>query len=111
MNQWFGEPWPRADWRASVCEDDRFRIPTPVGSQCMDCGEPIEKDDQGVAYPGAVTGPGAWDPTPLYSHIECTIRNVRGCSAKLMGQPCDHSGSYRADARRVVALLNQYPGL
>src|SRR5438445_7918989 len=75
MNQWFGEPWPRGDHRADVCSDDRFRIPTPVGKPCMNCGEEILDGDRGIAFPGAIMGPSIHvDPTPLYMHLECQLR-------------------------------------
>src|SRR5437870_560200 len=103
-NRWFGEPWPSAERRAEACADDRFRIPTPVGSPCMHCGEEIADVDQGFAYPGAITagpnGAAVFDSTPLYAHLECQLRNVLGCSAGLRGEPHDHAGSYREDARR-----------
>lgn len=101
MNQWFGEPWPRADYRAPPCEDDRLRVETPVGSPCLWCPEPIGEHDQGIVYPGVVTAEMTWDPRPTYAHLECMLRNVMGCSASLRGEGHDHEGSYRDDARRV----------
>jgi len=112
MNQWFGEPWPSASFRADVCRDDRFRIPTPVGEPCMGCGEEIAETDQGIAYPGFITSdpdcPGRpiFDPTPLYQHLDCQLRSVLGCSARCRGETCDHEGSYRDDARRVKIWLD-----
>jgi hypothetical protein len=108
VNRWWGEPWPRADYRASVCEDDAFRVPTPVGERCMQCDEEIGPDDRGVMYPGYLDVDG-WKPTSLYSHIECNIRSVIGCSANLRGEPHDHSVSYREDALRVQEWLDQNP--
>lgn len=109
-NQWFGEPWPSVELRAGACADDRFRIPTPVGGVCMHCGEEITDKDRGFAYPGAITagpnGDAVFDPTPLYAHLECQLRNVLGCSAGLHGEPHDHSGSYREDARRVQTWVD-----
>lgn len=102
---WFGSPWPSAGWRAPVCEDDDLRVPTPVGATCMYCGEDIEPDDRGISFPGYADVDG-WVDEALYAHIECNMRTIMGCSANLRGEPCDHSGSYREDARRVQAWLN-----
>lgn len=52
--RWFGEPWPSAERRAPVCEDDGDRMPVPVGSRCAYCEKDIEPDDRGVAIPFAI---------------------------------------------------------
>lgn len=49
--RWFGEPWPSADRRAPVCEDDSMRAVTPVGIPCGWCAVKIEPDDQGMLIP------------------------------------------------------------
>ena len=77
----------------------------------MHCGEPIDEDDQGTASPGFINGEGKYDPTPLYEHLDCAVRHVRGCPGQLMGKPCDHSAPYREQARQVQELLRRYPGL
>ena len=111
MNRWFGEPWPRADYRADVCRDDRLRIPVPVGEKGYLCDEPIIETDRGqesygIGADGQVEG-------PLYEHVECLLRNVRGCyDLVVSGEPwtpghvCSDSGSYREDALKVWALLH-----
>ena len=104
---WFGEPWPGENWRAPVCEDDALRVPSPEGERCMYCEEGIAPDDRGVMYRG-YGGIGGWVERNLYAHIECNMRNVMGCSAQLRGEPCDHSGSYREDARKVQAWLQNH---
>jgi hypothetical protein len=111
MTHWFGNPWPSAQLRAPVCEDDALRIPTPVGSQCMHCGELIDEDDRGLMYPGFVDADSDGEPRyraeMLYCHIECNIRSVMGCSANLRGEPHDHEVPYREDARRVQQWLTE----
>jgi hypothetical protein len=79
----------------------------------MHCGELVDEDDRGLAYPGFLDldhelgygGRPIYRRQELYSHIECTIRNTMGCSAKLRGEPCDHDVPYREDARRVQQWL------
>lgn len=75
--KWFGEPWPAADFRAPVCEDDTERIPTPVGEPCLWCGEPIADRDRGQM----IFGPPALVP----AHIECLTRQAFGGPAHLQG--------------------------
>lgn len=101
-NPWFGEPWPRADYRAPVCEDDRLRIPVPVGQPCCLCGHDIQTGDRGTAM-GAVHADRS--TSIVYQHNECGLRSVLGCSAHLRGEPHDHDGDYREDARKVVAWV------
>lgn len=79
---WFGEPWPSAELRASVCEDDNFRIETPVGELCLLCGEAIETWARGVHFARVVDldeimgKPVAG--SAAYAHIECQFRSVVG---------------------------------
>jgi hypothetical protein len=86
--KWFGEPWPSAEERAPICDDDKDQDRTPVGSLCIGCGEPIEADDRGVlmpyagrpdkytmfrrAHPALDVG---WLPY-VAEHIDCLIRSV-----------------------------------
>jgi len=107
-NFWWGDPWPAADFRAPVCEDDRFRIAVPFGGTCMHCGEPIGPKDRGVTYPGYIGIKGLVKER-LHAHIECMQRSVLGCSASRRGEPHDHSGSYRADALKVWAEFSGRP--
>jgi hypothetical protein len=46
--RWFGEPWPSAEERASICEDDKFMVKTPVGRICVVCEKPIVEGERGV---------------------------------------------------------------
>ena len=109
---WFGEPWPRADYRAPVCEDDSYRLDVPVGEDCYLCEEPIAKGDRGMALP---LTRGGYDGIPLdtklgYQHLECGMRSVMGCSGNLMGEGHSHHLPYREDARRVMVYLNRQVG-
>jgi hypothetical protein len=98
---WFGEPWPTAQFRAPICEDDEKRIPTPVGETCIFCIESIEEDDRGEQLLGGE-----------YVHVECGLRNVTGNHLHVMGK-CEHIGhcneesklSYREEAMEVWRLL------
>lgn len=108
--RWFGEPWPRPNYRAPVCEDDAARVPTPVGEPCMHCGRPIGEDDQGTIIPGYVHADGSdseyvWKPMP--AHRQCSLRSVLGCSSSLAGGPHDHDRDYWEDAVRVQELVDR----
>lgn len=73
MSKWFGEPWPEADLRAPVCEDDADRVDVPVGQACSICGRLIKADDRGVLIPTA------WldrTVTEQPIHVPCLIANV-----------------------------------
>jgi len=73
---WFGEPWPSAELRAPVCEDDTLRIPNPpVWELCVLCGKPFASDAQGVRMPHLTAGGWAEE---RYCHIDCLTRNVGG---------------------------------
>ena len=102
---WFGEPWPSAELRAPVCEDDAERIPTPVDASCIWCGEAIALGDRGEAFPGIVDAGGEWVTEVKYAHAECQLRNVMGCSASALGLPHDHDRPYREDARALWARM------
>lgn len=67
---WFGEPWPRADFRAPVCEDDTLQVAAPVGLRCASCQEVIVATDRGTFL---LTFEG---PDPI--HRECSFRQVMG---------------------------------
>jgi hypothetical protein len=77
---WFGEPWPSAELRAPVCEDDSLRVPPPPpGEECILCGHPIEPGDRGIVMPHArYVGSGMFSTELRYNHIECMHSNVGG---------------------------------
>lgn len=113
-NPWFGEPWPREDYRASVCEDDRLRIGVPVGKECYLCEHMFIEIDRGTAMAGLkADGPAE----VMFAHIECTMRNTMGCYDLVSsGEPwkpghvCSDPGCYRQDALRVWVWLRTHPG-
>lgn len=78
--KWFGEPWPSAEHRAPVCEDDKDRVPPPPpGERCTDCGEPFRADDRGVVMPHMTASdvmPGMFITELRYWHLDCLLRNV-----------------------------------
>ena len=113
---WFGSPWPGTVLRAPVCDDDRYRIPVPVGSSCCFCAEPIDEKDRGLRYSGSIVmdqEAGAPAPGPIpYAHAECHLRSIAGNMAHLDGR-CHHVGqcnemssqTYREEARDVWERL------
>lgn len=80
--RWFGEPWPTAEMRAPICDDDRYRFRTPVGKLCIICEQPIEAGDRGVimgANPGMT--PTAWYEDMFFqticaAHIDCHVGSI-----------------------------------
>lgn len=52
--RWFGEPWGQGG-RATICEDDTYKIKVPVGAKCIECTQPFKKTDRGVVT-GCSTG-------------------------------------------------------
>lgn len=71
---WFGEPWPSAEYRAPVCEDDSLRVdPPPVWEVCVLCNKPFAPDAQGVMMPHVTAE--LWT-VQRYSHIDCLTGNI-----------------------------------
>lgn len=109
---WFGEPWPSAELRASVCEDDGYRIGTPVGESCLLCGEAILQGHQGVHFASVIDldeligKPVAG--SAAYAHIECHFRSIVGSLSHWEGK-CHYIGqcndesvkTYREEALEV----------
>lgn len=74
---WFGEPWPSAELRAPVCEDDAEWVPTPIWAQCMFCNGTIAEGDRGVMIPSvAINEKGERLVSLSVVHVECLLRNV-----------------------------------
>lgn len=80
--RWFGEPWPSAEHRAPVCEDDADRTdPPPEGERCLPCGEGFAPDAQGVLIPHIMEEPLSvyrLTARPAYYHLDCFLRMVLG---------------------------------
>lgn len=110
MTLWWGRSaWPSNEYRASICEDDRDRIPAPLGERCYLCDEVIIESDQGTAMMAML---GGYDGIPvttkeIYEHRECGMRHILGCSGHLMKEGHSHHVPYREDARRVMKWLAQ----
>lgn len=114
MNRWFGEPFPKDNFRADYCLNDDLRIPVPVGEMCYICNTPIVETDRGEATMGLL-GDGK-TVGPLYHHIECIVRNTQGCFELVStGQPwtedhvCHGQENYREDALKVWAWIQTHP--
>ena len=70
---WFGEPWPSAELRAPVCDDDALRIPAPeMWELCILCDKPFAADARGVRMSHLSIG----GFEERYCHIECLLSNV-----------------------------------
>lgn len=70
--KYFGEPWP-----SGVC-DDGEQVPTPAGTLCLLCEEPIEEQHQGsFMFDGADMLKGV-APIMKPVHRECSLRAVIG---------------------------------
>lgn len=55
--------------------DAELVLPTPVGVECMGCGEPIKEGDRGWVFPVLKL---ADDPEPddVVTHRECFLRSL-----------------------------------
>lgn len=71
---WFGEPWG-AGGPAVACSDPTDRVETPVGAECLWCGEPIEADSSGVIMPYVDAGTNVHRTA---MHVECYLRQGLG---------------------------------
>lgn len=89
--QWFGEPWPSAELRAPVCEDDSLRVPPPPpGEECVLCGLDFKPDAQGVVMPHLAadkTSPWIQWSELRYTHLGCLLGNVGGEGLSFRTEP------------------------
>jgi hypothetical protein len=74
VTRWFGAPWPSAELRAPVCEDETDHVDTPVGVACAWCDVEIQPGDQGVIIPYLGDFIGKGDPY----HNYCFLASVLG---------------------------------
>lgn len=101
--RWFGDPWPSAEFRSPICDDDTYRIDTPIGEACAFCTETIESGDRGERFASGE-----------FVHAECALRNVVGNHIHIAGK-CTYIGqcnqlsdlSYREEA---IAVWNRAYG-
>lgn len=75
MGRWFGDPWPSAERRADVCDDDANRVPVPVGEPCAQCHVLIQDTDRGVVLPGLDED---HEPYESYWHLRCLLMTTLG---------------------------------
>jgi hypothetical protein len=85
--RWFGEPWPSADERAPICDDDAYRIDAP-DVLCISCDEQVVPGDRGVVtWAGEGVGDERHaleiDTGPLTYravayHVDCWFEGVMG---------------------------------
>lgn len=83
--RYFGEPWPNAENPAPVCADDTYKIATPVGTKCIQCGKKITEKDRGVV---TAASPRLWEHwhlavtgylhTVVTYHLSCFLEVVLG---------------------------------
>lgn len=107
MSKFFGDPWP-----SGIC-DDGEQVDTPIGQECLLCGDPIMADDQG-SFTHAVILHHVRPHRPV--HRECSLREVLGGighhndHALWCTQRHDPDGglSYRASALAVWELVHRY---
>lgn len=95
--KFFGERWDAPAF------DDAEEVPTPVGSSCLTCGEPILMGESGITMPAYLNGGVSIEPM----HIECHLRQMLGCVAHLEERcSChggdEHDGFDREAARAVM---------
>lgn len=101
--RWFGEPWPSEQLRAPLCENDAYRIVTPVGAMCIHCRELIEEGDRGEE-----------SGNRRYVHRECGLRSALGNHLHVAGD-CKFLGdcvqrstlTYRQEAIEVWRLVHE----
>lgn len=61
----FGEPWPTADERAPICEDDAYRVDVPVGHRCIRCEKGFDVADRGIMTAATPDLPLTWTTTKI----------------------------------------------
>lgn len=81
LNGWFGETW-----HAPACEPE-LEVPTPVGEDCLWCGEPVEDGHRGFTQTYFAVGGARVVPI----HLECSLRQVMGGALCAEGT-CEHCG-------------------
>lgn len=103
MNSLFGP-----DWKGTPIAESLPHVETPVGWECLHCGEPIAPGDSGIMQLYLSLE----DCRPVATHRECHLRCVFGCVAhqqKASHQGCDRTCeddpalSKRDAARAAVA--------
>jgi hypothetical protein len=103
-------------WDAPILDGRIHQVATPVGDQCLFCGEPIEAGDRGLMRNAIRERDGQPVASIEPAHMECDRRMMVGNVAHLEGRcncndptrPMEGSVlSFREEAREVVAYFNQ----
>lgn len=83
--RFFGEPWPTADERAPICEDDAYRVDAPVGRRCIRCEKRLQASDRGLLTAASPEIPLAWtmlvgglQQSVCAYHLECFLLETLG---------------------------------
>lgn len=97
---WFGTAWPHPDFPAPVCDDQRYRLPVPVGAVCeTGCEQLIDESDSGVRtmyYDGR-------SARLTYQHVECFLRaTMCPWTMGIAKGPHVHSDDRRAEGRMIL---------
>lgn len=116
---WFGEPWPSGTCEKTNEEGQstgewnwEMQKQTPVGEECIDCGEAFTTEDQGVATPVMDV-----DRTWIgHTHKECRFRAVVGPLAHLERRcrcfgGTDHESPGLTRRQEAIAVWNHYTTL
>jgi hypothetical protein len=104
MTVLFGGPW------GAPIDDGAQFVETPVGAECLECGEPIAEDDRGLIMPLADLVDGQLVSRAAPTHQWCFLRTVLGSVEHLTGACSCHDpaatapqGTYAEQAQRVRA--------
>jgi hypothetical protein len=82
----FTKYFGRRAWGDAVF-DHRLRMPTPVGEECLHCGEPIAEGDAGIVMPCIELGEDGHARAPKRAqHRECFLRTMVGSVAHQEGR-------------------------
>jgi hypothetical protein len=93
--RWFGEPWPSRESPAPICDDDAFRVETPVGKRCLHCPDLIVEGERGVVMATDPLGNEWWTMEiqqdgdefrlpVVAAHIDCLMRATLGPEVESM---------------------------
>ncbi len=70
MTAWFGK-----SWGAPIC-DPEDHVATPVGLACLDCGDPISENDQGITMPHISMAGDILVSVPSAYHLDCWLQHI-----------------------------------
>lgn len=82
MNKLFGTAW-----EGTPLAETLPHVETPVGWECLHCGEAIAAEDSGIMQLYLSLE----DCRPVATHRECHLRGVFGCVAHQRKHTCDRT--------------------